>query len=125
MHDADWAIMFISVIGIALTLYVFTHLYASIKNDTAKKIEESRERSLERAKSERFLFTMNQRWHVTKRIGEMKSEISSIDRHLKNADIKERMRLYRKRNQIAKDLSLFSERLRRIDDYTETGNMPE
>lgn len=125
MHDADWAIMFIAVIGIALTLYVFTSLYVLIKQDTAKKIEESRESSLERAKSERFLFTMNQRWYITRRICEMKSEISSIDRHLKIADPKERMRLYRKRNQIAKDLLLFREWLRRIDDYIETGNTPE
>ncbi len=125
MQDADWAIMFIAVIGIALTLYVFTHIYASIKQDTAKKIEESRDISLERAKSERRMFTMNQRWYVTKRICEIKSEISSIDKRLKNADINERMRLYRKRNQIAKDLSLFMEWLRRIDDYIETGNTPE
>ena len=125
MQDADWAIIFIFVIGIALTLYVFTHLYASIKQDTAKKIEESRKSASERAKSERLLFMMNQRWFVARRIGEMKSEIASIDRRLKNADIKERMRLYRKRKQIAKDLPLFNEWLMRIDDYIETGNTPE
>ena len=72
MQDADLAIMFISVIGIALTLYVFTHLYASIKQETAEKIDGSMESSLEIAKSERFMFTMNQRWHVTKCIGEIK-----------------------------------------------------
>lgn len=125
MQDADWEIMFIAVIGIALTLYVFTHLYASIKHESAKNIEESRESAPERAKSERIMFMFNYRFDIMKYIGEMKSEISRIDRRLKSADTKERMRLYRKRNKAAENLATFNERLRMIDDYIETGNTHE